>query len=401
MGMIVTARILESTSYGELALVQSSVVMLGTFAGTGMGMTTIKYVAQFHKNSPLRTGRVIALAIWTSSIMGGSIAIILFLSAPWLARETFAAAHLADALRIGSAILILNVWIGVQIGILIGFEAFRAMAKVNVISGSMGFLLIISGANWWGVPGALWGLVGSAFVTLIMNGMVIYKHIQQYRIPLFWTITAAEWKILRQFSLPAAMTGIMVGPVNWLGATLLVNEENGYAELGTFTAANQWFSLLLFVPSQITQVLMPMFTDYSGKADKGQLQRSLSMSIKLTLILVVPMAVLIMLISPFIMRLYGIGFSGGWPVLTVIALATVPAATLNLLGNVLAVENRMWTVLGSNVVWALIYVGAVILLLQLGWGALALAVAMLVAYSVRALAIGTIVFRHLKNLGLA
>jgi O-antigen/teichoic acid export membrane protein len=59
---ILVARMLRKTAYGELGMIQSTVGMLGTFAGFGLGLTATKHVAEYRRTDPERAGRIIGLS---------------------------------------------------------------------------------------------------------------------------------------------------------------------------------------------------------------------------------------------------------------------------------------------------------------------------------------------------
>src|ERR1700733_582512 len=90
---ILAARILGKAVYGELGIIQSTVGMLGTFAGFGMGTTATKYVAELRENNPVKAGRIIAL----SSLVSWGVSLVLmaglYVAAPWLCLHTLAAPH--------------------------------------------------------------------------------------------------------------------------------------------------------------------------------------------------------------------------------------------------------------------------------------------------------------------
>jgi hypothetical protein len=54
---LLVARLLGKASYGELGIVQSTIVMFGTLAGFGMGTTAAKFVAEFRHSDPVRAGK--------------------------------------------------------------------------------------------------------------------------------------------------------------------------------------------------------------------------------------------------------------------------------------------------------------------------------------------------------
>src|ERR1039458_7078219 len=102
---VISARLLGREQFGEYGIIQSTVGMLGIFAGLGLGVTATKYVAQFRTLDPARAGRIIALG-WVAAIFsGGLLALGLLAYAPMLAAKTLNAPELAGELRIASALL--------------------------------------------------------------------------------------------------------------------------------------------------------------------------------------------------------------------------------------------------------------------------------------------------------
>ncbi len=68
---VITARLLGREQFGEYGMIQSTVGMLGIFAGLGLGMTATKFVAELRTRDPQRAGRIIALGTAAAVISGG------------------------------------------------------------------------------------------------------------------------------------------------------------------------------------------------------------------------------------------------------------------------------------------------------------------------------------------
>src|SRR5215469_17588741 len=119
---IFVARLLGRDGFGELGIVQSTANMFQVLAGTAIGLTATKHVAEFRNSDPLRAGRIIALSNASSVIIGSVLALGLIISSSWLAQHTLAAPQLAPLLRIGALLLFLGAFSGAQGGALSGFE---------------------------------------------------------------------------------------------------------------------------------------------------------------------------------------------------------------------------------------------------------------------------------------
>lgn len=227
-----------------------------------------------------------------------------------------------------------------------------------------------------------------------MTSWAILSSLRLSGITLKVSITKYEWQVFLTFALPAVCSAALVAPINWIGAALLVNQTNGFVEMGIYSAANQWFSILLFVPGMILNVLLPVFSQYAGKNNFIDLKRILIKAIKINLLIIGLLAAIVAIFSKPIMSMYGSEYSDGWRVLVVIALGAVAASTYGIIGNAFAAINKMWLHLSSNLLWALVYLSLVVFFLNLNLGALALALSMSFAYLAKILFFGIPILRY-------
>jgi len=382
---VITARILGMVGFGELGIINSTVGMLGVFAGFGLGMTATKYVAEFRIKDPARAGRIIALSSVVALATGGLISLALFIFAPFLAARTLAAPHLILELRIGALLLLCNALNGAQTGALCGFEAFKAIAYANLIRGLFSFPAMVGGVLLWGLPGAVCGLVLAAAIACLVNQWILRSECRRAAVPIRYRAIRSERRVLWDFSLPAFLSSAMVAPVTWVVATLLVNAPNGYAEMGVFNAANQWRTTLLFLPGLIGQVVVPILSSLQNAVGRQTARRVLLGSVLTNGLCTVPVVLVLLPCSSWIMSFYGHAFSPRGAVLQVSLLAGVLLAIQTPVGNLIAAFGRMWAGLLMNAGWAVCFLSVAYALLALGWGAQALACAYFAAYLVHAL----------------
>lgn len=377
---IFVAQFLGKTGFGEFGIIQSTIGLFGAFAGFGMGVTATKYIAEFREKHPRRAGRIMGLTGVFTVFTGGIMSLGLFLFAPLLSAHALAAPHLSGTLRIGALFLFLTTLNGAQQGALAGFEAFKSIAIVNFLVGVLSLPLIIGGVYLGGVQGAVVGLTLSVAVHWILNHAALRKKSQQTGVPFVFMDAWREWPILWKFSLPAVLAGIMVGPVNWYCATLLVNQENGYAQMGAYNAALQWCSLLLFLPGILGQVIVPILSERLGNKDRKQSLKVLSISIKTNMIIVWPLIILFSVFSRSIMGLYGAEFGDEWLLLVIVLITTGLVAIANPLGDYLVAGGRLWLGFSLNLAWGVAFILGTILWVGIGMGGMGLAAARLAAY---------------------
>ena len=198
------ARVLGKEGYGELGFIRSTIDMFILFACFGLGLTAAKHVAEFRRTAPQRAGRLIGLSGLTAAGTGGAMAVLLLIFAPWVAQWALASpspakpsltvpsravsaeqvpadrAHspaeggltvpsLTAALRIGTFAMLFSAMNGAQIGAMVGLEAFQTMAHVNVLIALASFPVLLTGALWGGVEGALWASVLMAALGWSLN----------------------------------------------------------------------------------------------------------------------------------------------------------------------------------------------------------------------------------------
>jgi O-antigen/teichoic acid export membrane protein len=380
---ILVARMLGREAYGELGMIQSTVGMLGTFAGFSLGVTATKHVAEFRQSDPERTGRIIALSGLFAAGTGGLMALLLVIFAPWLAENTINAPHLAGVLRISALVLFLNALNSAQIGVLSGFESFKTIAKVSLFVGLISFPIFVAGAYVGGLAGAVWALAINLVFNWLLNHLALRREAKRNNVSLALHGCWREWPILWRFSLPGTLAGSMVGPVGWISSALLVNRPNGYAEMGIFSAANQWYVTMLFLPGILGASVLPILSSQISQNNASQLSKTLTLAIKLNLITVVPLVVVACLASPYIMSIYGKEYADGWPTLIVTLITAGILAIQTPVGQIIASSGRMWTGFAMNIGWGLLFLSATLLLID--YGSLGLASARLISYVIHAI----------------
>jgi O-antigen/teichoic acid export membrane protein len=380
MAAVVCGRILGRAGFGELGMVQSTAGVFGVFAGFNLGITANRYLAEFRETDPARAGRILTLSSMAALTGGALLSLALILSAPYLAIHTLAAPQLARSLAIGSGLIFFGALNGVQMGALSGFESFRDMARVNVWSGLLGFVLIATGVRFGGVAGAVWGYVGAAAVNWLMSHMVLRRKCTLYGVSGTARHCLQEWPILLKFSAPAFLSSAMLAPTIFACNAFLVHQHAGYSALGLFTAADRWRVALLFLPNSIMTMAFPMLFNLRGARNHQGFRRVFQANLAANLLAVMLPGMVIALLSPLIMSAYGPAYREGWRVLLVLALTAVPQCLNSVFGQ-MVVARSMWIRFAFDLMLTSLLIGSAFVLIP-RLGALGLAFAYLAAYTV-------------------
>lgn len=378
--MIVLARFLGKNEFGEIGIIQNSVLMFQTLAGFGLGWASTRYVARYKNSDAAKTGRIISFINLAAVGTGGLSCIVFFISAPWLATHPLGAPHLVHALQISSFSLLVASLAGAQNGALAGFEAFRSIARINCISGIINFLAIIAGGISSGVEGAVWGVLIGQVANWLMN--YLNMRIETAKRKIFVSLRGC-WKerdVLWQFGLPALLGGSAFQAATWGSSVLLVNQPNGYAEMGVYNAANQWFSILLFLPVILGQAATPVFSEYIALGNAGKVKSILKASVRFNASVVFAIVIAGSLFSPWIMGLYGSDYKDAWLTLVLTLFSAGIAAIQAPSAQVISSSGKMWFAFIMQISWAIIFICFSILLIRLG--SVGLATARIIAYFV-------------------
>jgi O-antigen/teichoic acid export membrane protein len=339
---IACARLLGKVGFGELGILQSTVGTFGVFAGLGLGLTATKFVAEFRERDTYKVGRILALSAVAATGCSTIMALLLIVLAPYLARYTLGAPQLARPLAVTAGLVFFGALNGAQTGALAGLEAFQNIAKVNIGIGLASFPLIVIGVWRWGLLGAAWSMVGAMALNWILNNRVL--RVESRRAGIFYDFAGChkEWRVLLDFSLPALLASVVVGPALWICNALLVHEPNGYAQLGLYTAADRWRLLVLFVPTSLSGMVVPVLSNLYGAEDKASFHRFFRANLALNFGVALVPALAITALAVPIMSLYGPQFRAGWPILIVLAVAAIPEAISSLYMVRLICAHRMW-----------------------------------------------------------
>ena len=389
---VLVARMLGKTVYGELGMIQSTVGMFGVFAGFGLGLTAIKHVAEFRQSDPERAGRIIGLSGLFAMGTGGLMALGLFIFAPWLAEHTINAPHLSGVLRIGALILFINALNGAQTGALAGFEAFKTIAHVNLFVGLISFPILVAGAYFGGLTGAVWALAINLCFNWLLNHLALRKEARRYSVPFSFRNCGRELPVLWSFALPATLSGIMVGPIQWACNAMLVNQHEGYGEMGIFNAALVFQSFLLFVNGMLSAPLLSMLSNV-GSAKNNRLETANILS---SWCVGLFPAIVLLCFPEIVDMLFGEQFqSHSLRVTFAIVMFYTCILTYRAgLLRVLQSKGLLWLGLCNNVFWAVVLLPTAYLFVK--YGAVGLASSFAIAYAFNSIVFIPVYMKHCK-----
>lgn len=365
MWMLV-ARILGKETYGQFIVVQSTLGMVGVFAGFGIGMAATRYAAELRASDPTRLGHILILGERSIVVFGVLASVGLAASASSLAEKVLNAPVLAAPLSIAAVIVFFSALDGYQKSVLIGLESMRAFATGSIAAVCMGFPIILVGASKFGLFGAVIGLSVASLIQAGVSRCQMTRELKKLGVIRHAIGSAGEWQVLWRFALPAFLSGALVGPVHWVAQAILANTPRGYAELAVLGIAMQWFNLILFVPGSAGRAVLPIVTDYVTKGDPISSRKIIRYAMLANALVAVPLATMVCFLSPYIMGMYGQGYDSDSHALVLAVTTAALAAIQAPIGNLLVAKARMWLGSTMNLGWAFVYLGLTLVLAQYG-----------------------------------
>lgn len=392
IGMLLAARILGRETFGQLGIVHNTAMMLQVFAVAGLGEMATAFIARWRRSEPERAGRIITLCYGFALFSGTLFLVGLLGSADLVAGVVLTADGLTEELRITGLLLFVITVAAVQTGMLMGFEAYRAMAAANLVGGTASAALLALGAQSGGVAGALYGLTFAMAAQSLLNHVLIRRAMRAHGIRPGLRLPREELPLLWTFNLPGFLTLALWTVPTWTAAVLLVRQPDGMAEMGLFAAANQWFAALMFLPRVLTQVLLPLYARRLADDLLTSASTLALTSAHLVALGILPIIGVMIALSPWIAALYGPEFAAHVAVFACLFAAAGVAAPQGALTNYLVARERMWTRFAINVAWAALLLGGTVILLE--HGALGVSIATLIAYGVRT----AMTYAYVRNL---
>lgn len=378
---IAVARLLGTTEFGELALVQSSAAMFGVLAGFGLGPTTTRYVAYYQQSDRERTCDVLFITTVTAAAISGFLALMVVLASDWIAQTLLAQPELSFALKASSLLFVVCTLDGIAVAALRGFESFGRLATVNLVRAVLTPIIAVPLVYVWAVHGAIAASILSGAVGLVLTLQMVRKQCKAACVPVRFRVAPwHEWRILWKFSLPSMLATALVIPPAWFGQALLARQPDGFRQLGFYTVANQWLTLVLFFPSVLGAVLMPIIAS-SRTSNATRASSLFAIPILMSAAVGLVLSSVSILAAEPILELYGEDFAAAKAVYIVMMIAAVLSAVNEILQQALLGMGAPLVRLGTSTLRAGVFVGSALVLVPVSLG-LGLALSRLAAASV-------------------
>jgi stage V sporulation protein B len=167
---ILLPRLLATAEFGAFAVVNSVVSIINNT----MVQATIQSVSKFTAEDDAQAGAVQRAGLRMQAVLGTTVALVLVLGAPIIARFMRAPDY-APYIRIAAAVPFLYSFYAVFVGTANGLRRFRAQASFDVGFSTAKTVLLLGAAVMWKVAGAFTGFAVAAALILTVAARAMWQ----------------------------------------------------------------------------------------------------------------------------------------------------------------------------------------------------------------------------------
>lgn len=259
LAYIILARMLTAKEYGEYGILKSTIDNFLIFATLGVGLTTTKFISEYKHHNPQRASGILGTAIGVVFLLGLFLAGFIFFNSDIIADKMLNSEKLKPLLGVVAVILVFTAVNGVQLGALLGLQSFKQTAVANILQGILLFTGIVLGGYLGGVKGAIYGNLTALILLFFSTQYILRSQLRNYGMNATIKTWRSDLRSIYKFALPASLSTLVTAPTIWYLNTMLARTENGYKELGIYSAAIVFTSAIQMINGTISNVLLPIF----------------------------------------------------------------------------------------------------------------------------------------------
>ncbi len=378
---IFLVHLLGKNIYGQYGMLRSTLNMFIIFSSFSLGMTATKYIAEFREQDKEKVGKIIGLSVCCISFLAIVLFVACYLSADYLAEYSLNSVALAPKLRIGAWMILFAVLNSIFTGIFSGFESFSVIAKINIVGAIILLAGSFIGAKYWKIDGALIALSAYLAGMLILSVIFLHRELKRNNVSICFRKCFDEFSVLWRFSLPVVLGSILVTPVLWLGNSILIKSPAGYAAMAGLDVINQWKTALIFIPSIIGRITLPILSNLKASDRTADYFKAVKFNLLINSGITFLGAIVLSVFSKFILSLYGHGFAEYIVSFCIVMFTTVLNAANGIVGQIILSQNLAWWGFLFNVLWAVLFLACIYGFIVIGnFGVLGIAFAFAISY---------------------
>lgn len=367
------AYLLGPSGIGLLALYNSIVGTVGTFAAMGIGESSIREVAASKGNADTRAIDITAKVVRRSCFLSGILGLIICVAfgVP-LSKAVFGDSSHSISIALLGITLLLGAMTSAEVSLVQGTGQVAKLARLSIISSLSALIPVVCIYAWMGVDGIIPSLLLASFLAFVPARMAS-RGIADRKAKVSWMETFAKGKVLLSLGLAFMVTGLL-----WAGKDMLIRSSitnaNGLSATGIYQAA--WAISGLFVNFVLRAMGMDFYPRLTAiNHDAAAMREAVCQQIEVGTLLALPGVIFTVVLSPLIIALlYTSSFAPAAGLLSILAcgvffkMISYPLNTIQLAKG----DSKGFAMIG--IVMGIFEIGVSLLLFKVG-GLVGLAIA--------------------------
>lgn len=355
----IVAVLLGAEGIGLIGIYHSTISLLKTGAGLGISQSAVRDISEANAaKGKERFSLIISVTkkvILLTALLGCVVTIGL---SPWLSEWTLGNRSYVLAFACLSVVVGINILTEGQLAILKGMRQLQALAKASMIGAVAGLISAIPMYFFFGKQGIIPSLFLTALSALCFSNYFV-KKIKYNKQNFSFRVACYEAKPMVQMGIALMFTSFIMSLSDLIVASY-ITKNGGLDILGHYNAGNT------IISGYFGLIVTAMTTDYYPRIsavhyDNKKLEEEVNRQSKVGLILVFPLGILFLFLSPvFINALYSNEFEASIVFTDFAFLGVIIAICSNCMGMILLAKQKssifIWTTLLHRILLTCIYI---------------------------------------------
>lgn len=352
ISFIIVARILPIDEYGNLGVLRSTITTFSVVSVVSFGVTVNKYLAKYISTEKERAQAILSMSRVFVYAIAFLISILIYIYSNYISNSIVGDNSLNLAVEISSATIFFTSVNGLQNGILSGLEKFKYISIISVSNGMLSLPVILLLSYYYGYIGTIIGLLIVQFFLWLISFYYTTKSIKESGLSLKLTGFSSELNVVKEFTMPALISGMILPPVILLSDIIITNTPDGSSKLGIYSAAFNFSIITVTLNTVIGQVLYP----YIMKEENKYSQKLEFVNQILPFFISVSLNVPLIIFANYIGAIFGESYQNNEFSLSIslIAVSSIVMGHRQGIARKFASQNKLWWSLLGNSFWALI-----------------------------------------------
>lgn len=351
---IIIARIIGETQYGVYSIINNTVQTFTVFAGAGIGVTLTRYVALYREKNKKMAGIVIKTLLIFNLILSLIISILMFSFSQNISKIISEQVDITMYLKITSITIFFTSVALILQSILQGFEKFKKVALIQVISNLLMLVIGIVLTKIFNIIGTIIALVVLQIIMTIFFIITIKRILKEKEIILKFEINNIVRDAIKNVAIPAFLSSIFVVPILWF-TNFIFTKNNGYEEFAAFSVCLQWFTILNYIPQQFGQV-KPIYTQMYDDGNLKELKKAIYKIMKFSVCFIFCVALVLGIGSKILLGMYGDYYLNYIIPFIIMLVSSIFFSIQAQYGGILQAIGKIWSCLILNFIWAIVFV---------------------------------------------